>query len=1200
MSLFNIVSKRRVSSAVQAIYISALTLGLLLLFSVPSFAQLNLGRLYGAVMDQSGGVVVGATVTVIDVARGISRTLNTDSAGEYNAPSLLPGTYTVRAEAAGFQTYNRQNVAVGVGQEVRVDLVVQPGQQTQTITVTEALPTINASDVTLGGTLENQQIAELPVNGRSYVKLMDTVPGSVTIDGNDFNFNGARSAAQVYMFDGIDQFNFSGTGPLIGGTAGFTQATILPLDAINQVNLETNPKAEFGWKSGGVVNIGVKSGTNDIHGTAFAMGRDTVLDARTPFSLTTPTDNFEQFGATVGGPIKKDKIFYFAAYEGQRYLEALPYNVNEPAALAGAGKSGSFPTAILDMEAHGITPAPLSLDLAGCTQPLPVSPTAPTCTGGIFNNPTGSKALSINPPNNGGSNNGLMKIDYHVNDKNSINGEYLLGNGSSDQVLSTTSVAEPWWVTLRQVRSQIGRGVWIWTPNSSWLNEMRFGINRQGSTGSPAECTQNLGQPNYATTYNFDILPVAPPECGFPVLAISGFVSLGSSTAGGGPQLFKMTTPAGVDSVSYTHGKHQFKFGFEIHDQIFNGNNKMNYIFGLLKFGSISAFSGASPLEDFLAGQVGSSMVLVGNSLVNIDTKRYATFAQDDWRITPRLTLNLGLRWEIVPPFSADPNQLGSFSPTQGMEQVGVQIKSLYGTDWKQFGPRVGVAWDVTGSGKTVVRAGGGITENLLYFNSLMNPGSAAAVNVIPTGWKLFATNGSQIPSPGTIQTGNLAAFSSELNWAPNSQIFNTNPANLACGEGSGTGATVPAGFPSEPAPCNIGALSQNLRTGYVETWTLNVQHAFTNNIALNVGYVGTRGVHLTDNDDINQPLSGLSGSGPEQTRRPYFGMFPYLGTIDVYTDNAWSSYNGLQAALKMRNTHGLTMSANYTYSHTLDIADGEYGAFPENSLNPALDYGNAGFDFRHNLSLNFTYDIPGRKAPAQMLEGWEINSVVSVLSTAPLPAVAGPDLSGTGEGQDRWTLVGNPNNITTGKFGEVPCYSLASGQFAGPPCTPVQAGTGTQGTASFVQNFPAGCISAAMNEATNPTVLAGGLAGSADYNGLAALADYGCYDENGTVIVPPAQGTYGNMARDVLRFGLPFREWDFSVTKIWKLTERVNMQFRVEAFNVTNTPVYTLPSGDPSVPSTFGVVTSLNNSGDPILGTGGPRQFSLYLKFIF
>ena len=269
-----------------------------LLLCLPAFAQLNLGRITGAVTDQSGGVIVGAMVTVLDVARGVSRPLTTDSAGEFNAPSLTPGTYTVRAEAMGFKTVERQNVQVEVGGGIRVDLTLQPGDQTQTITVTEALPEIDTTSATLGGTLQTQALSELPINGRSVIKLLNYVPGSVTINGNDFNLNGGRNTSQEYIFDGIDELNPYGTGPIVGGTSGFTGATILPLDAIQETNIITNPNAEYGWKYGGVVNMGIKSGTNAIHGTAFGLGRNNGLDAKNPFLLPTQpkaADTLEQF-----------------------------------------------------------------------------------------------------------------------------------------------------------------------------------------------------------------------------------------------------------------------------------------------------------------------------------------------------------------------------------------------------------------------------------------------------------------------------------------------------------------------------------------------------------------------------------------------------------------------------------------------------------------------------------------------------------------------------------------------------------------------------------------------------------------------------------------------------------------------------------------------------------------------------------------
>ena len=256
----------------------------LLLFCSPAFAQLNLGRILGSVTDQTGGEIAGATVTVIDVARGINRPLTTDAAGEYNAPSLIPGTYTVRAEAKGFKTTERPNVLVEVGTDVRVDLTLQPGEQTQTITVTESVPLINTTNAQIGGVLENQVISELPINGREFEKLLIYRPG-VRANGLDIYVNGNRADNNMWLLDGLDDYNLiSSSGPIAGGQSGFDQATILPVDAIQEVNVIQAPTAEYGWKVASENNVGLKSGTNAIHGTATAFGRDASLDARNSFS----------------------------------------------------------------------------------------------------------------------------------------------------------------------------------------------------------------------------------------------------------------------------------------------------------------------------------------------------------------------------------------------------------------------------------------------------------------------------------------------------------------------------------------------------------------------------------------------------------------------------------------------------------------------------------------------------------------------------------------------------------------------------------------------------------------------------------------------------------------------------------------------------------------------------------------------------
>jgi Carboxypeptidase regulatory-like domain/Photosynthetic reaction centre cytochrome C subunit len=310
-----------------------------LLFASSLFSQGSFGRILGMVSDQTGGVVAGATVTVIDTQRGVARTLTTDQAGEYNAPNLIPGTYTVRVEAQGFKRLERQNVGLEVGKEVEVDLTVQPREQTQSVTVTENIRLVETTNATLGGTLNNEQLIDIPLNGRLYQNLLSLRPGVQVQPGGGYwtqSTNGSRPDETSWMLEGVINVTFYDARPVQGTPSPFTDgATIVPIDATQEFNMMENPKAEYGWKPGAAVNVGIKSGTNTLHGSAYAFGRSQALDARNVFNPQ-PAPNgacgnnldptvcnkspaqLEQFGGTVGGPIKKDKLFFFGGYEGLR------------------------------------------------------------------------------------------------------------------------------------------------------------------------------------------------------------------------------------------------------------------------------------------------------------------------------------------------------------------------------------------------------------------------------------------------------------------------------------------------------------------------------------------------------------------------------------------------------------------------------------------------------------------------------------------------------------------------------------------------------------------------------------------------------------------------------------------------------------------------------------------------------------------
>src|SRR6202451_107951 len=312
-----------------------------LLACLPLLAQTYTGRILGVVTDQSGAALAGAQVVVTDMQRGVSRTLTTDQAGEYVAPDLSPGTYKVHAEAKGFKAVEQLNIPLEVAKDVRIDLTLQPGQVNETVVVTGEVPLLDTTSSTLGGTLSNEVINDLPLNGRNYENLLQLRPGVIRYPGGGFSTtstNGLRAEDNAYVIDGLlNSEPFSGQGIINGAGIAGDSATILPIDAIQEFNAQENPPAEYGWKPGAVMNVGLKSGTNSLHGTAFAFGRDGALDARNYFNASpaAKTDRtLEQFGGSLGGTMIRDKAFFFGAYEGQRYDVGNSYTVSTPSTLA--------------------------------------------------------------------------------------------------------------------------------------------------------------------------------------------------------------------------------------------------------------------------------------------------------------------------------------------------------------------------------------------------------------------------------------------------------------------------------------------------------------------------------------------------------------------------------------------------------------------------------------------------------------------------------------------------------------------------------------------------------------------------------------------------------------------------------------------------------------------------------------------------
>jgi len=1148
--------------------------------AVPLTSQTTTGRILGTVRDQSGAALPAATVTVTDVQRGITRTVTTDDSGEYVVPNLTPGIYTVRAESRGFKTVERPNIEVEVATDLSVDVSLPPGDVRETVIVNEEVPLLNTTSSTLGGTLSNKEINDLPLNGRNYENLLQLRPGVVRYPGGGFSTtsaNGLRAEDNAYLVEGL--FNsepFSGQSIINGAGIAGDSATILPIDSIQEFNLQQNPPAEYGWKPGAIVNVGLKSGTNSVHGTAYAFGRDTPLDARNffnPVGQEKNPRNLEQFGGTAGGAIIKDKLFYFGGYEGQRYTVGntgslvTPSTVSLPdagnCAFSGTGDcANSIPDAIANVHAAFLAGAipndvsAASLKIGGCSF---TPPNTVSCDGSGFplNPSTDPNNLSINfgLPNTVSADNAVGKVDYRLNERNTLSSMYFFGNNSG--TVSDASQLQTKWLTQIHTRAQVFGESWTFVPNARWVNEARFGYNRLYQPTFTNDHTTNV-----ASAYGLDTGVTNPLYGGLPRINVFPFYIFPQELGGfnwpkvQGPD----TRLQFIDHISYTVGKHAIKFGGELHRDAFSGGayggsrGRIKFIGGSFEGGN------SSGVEDFFAGLPTNGTLLIGDPTRKIHNWGYAAFVQDDFRVTSNVTLNFGLRYEVNTVIKEDHNLLGNFDPVKGMVQVGQSgVSGPYNPDRNNFAPRFGFAWDIGGKGRTVLRAGGSIMYETVNWESFLALNNSLGLATVPTGAQIDLSGGT---SGGNIATGVAFFPGGSLNW--NGTVFPGNN-TIDCDPVTG-------------GPCTIMGVDRNIKTPYVSNWTVNIQHSFTPNLVLEVAYVGNHGSSLVGIRDINQvdPNSPaeIACGHCEQAGRPLNGQFPYLAQVFQMGNIYRSNYNGLQTTLTSRNYHGLTMVAGYTYSHALDQvgANWDFGAglgLPSDSTRPNLEYATSDFDIRHRFTLSLNYLLPGRPGFGQMFEGWQLNSIISLYGAQPWGVMdAGTDISRTGELNDRWNFYGNPKDFKSTPVG-IPFFG---------PGDP---------------NMPQACITQAA------------AIGATD-----ALNTFGCYASGKSFMIPPAFGTFGTMGRNIFR-DTGFKNVDLSIAKNFKWGEHFGAQFRAEFFNIFNHPNFANPFGgqngyahnDPSGGGGFfgcGCATPDVAAANPVIGSGGSRALQLGLKLTF
>jgi hypothetical protein len=1107
------------------------------------------------------------------------------------------------------------------------------------------------------------------LNGRNYQNLLGLRPGVMVQPGGGpwtQSTNGIRPDESAWMVDGVINANFFDARPILGMPSPITDgATILPIDAIQEFNTMENPKAESGWKPGAVVNVGIKSGTNSLHGSAYAFGRDGSWGARNAYNIVPvggvcPTSPFlsacdklevslKQFGGVVGGPIIKDKLFFFGGYEGLRSFigQALASGGVPGTATMGDPKA-SFVDAIncltfghADPTQCGsrfvpgasIPASAASLALTGCT--VGATAGATVCNGGFFPNNGASNAYLSTFPNSNRSDNGIGKIDFHLNEKNTINGMLATSryNGvGEDHPYINANMLNTFPITVWTTTEN-----WIYTPNSSVVNEVRFGYDRM-----------TIAQASLDAGLAFPVDTGLTAAAGWPNISIKGFNSFG--TQHNRPQVSGPNPYSDFqENLSYLKGKHSFKFGFE-YGRLEGDSNIPDTGRGKFTFNGGKAFSVATgatgsstPLEDLMAGTLTNGVALVGNAQRTMHWSETAGYVQDDWRITPKVTFNWGLRYSYESPIREVNNNWANFDPNSitGLVQQNAS-STMWRPDYTNFSPRLGFAWDVTGKGTTVVRGGFSIMYSTFLAVTFMNQNTfqnstAVSIAANPTGALIQCTAGlpgePTCPSTGggNIQLGS-ATHTSGLCWDP------TDP-NIVCPAGqttafpSGGSLTCGDGVNTNASACNLLAVDPNLKTPYIENFNLGIQHQFGNNLSLEIGYVGNHGARLTGFADINQAPAGagyclnsltaaqiadacstlqapvvtladyqtrlglgLDKFGPAtQEARPYFSRFPYIGFINQMSNNTRSNYNSLQATLTKRMSHGLSFIAGYTYAHGLDNGSlNRFGMIPQDGT--ADQYANGDFDVRHRFTLSATYDIPGIKGFGQALEGWQINTIVNIQSSQPWRVNdGGNNFNGTNDNADLWNFTGNPASFKSG-FNSLPYCTATDLAGTGAACTSTSGiNPNVITTLSNSGALWTSCAAQATTPATQATLLSAGCFASASGD---------------AIMTPNGLAQFGNMARNIFRDS-GFKTMDFSVFKNFKFKERYGVQFRAEFFNVLNHPIAGNPYGassnfnsnnDPSSPAGFGGSGGTPDvlAGNNVVGSGANRDIQLGLKLTF
>jgi hypothetical protein len=1090
--------------------------------TLPAMAQFDSAAVLGTVRDAKGGVVTSASVTLTNLDTGITVKAETNGEGNYLFPTVKIGNYSVEAEKTGFSKAKVERFNLTVGARQRIDVTLQVGQVAEVVNVVASSPLLETDNSSKGQVIQQKQIVNLPILGRSYSNLALLAPGvrqsqvgnqgdiSFRREGS-YNVNGLRSVFNNFLLDGVDN-NFYGTT-----NQGFSNQAIQPSpDSVAEFRMSVNAySAEFGRTGGAVMNVSTRSGTNEYRGTVWNFLQNTDLNANgffRPF-ITRPSDGQRQFfpkpevrrnqfGFVFGGPIVRNRTFFFADYEGSRWTQnpfgqaAIP-SLTAREGLSGATAAITIPYQYTDFQGRTIAagtvipagqPIPMTAFARRVLQELPV-PNVP-----------GSATLYIGPVRNRlNEDKGALKIDHQLKENVQMFARYSQRRQNIEQPGLISGFSGGNAIGFLDVFNQQGILGTTWTKSSTEVIEARFAITRLGMDRLPA----SVGGPSMRELFGITGLPEGPRiQGGITPQDIQGFARIGRQSTNPQAQ-FPTTTNLRINAIK-TAGRHSLKVGYELL-YLAAVVDDTNPLYG------IDAYNGSvtgNALADFYIGARAGYQIAT-QVQARMRQQGHWWYMQDDWKVNDRLTLNMGLRYEITSPVYDADNRLANFDPTKNSivtaKDGSISERTLRNSDWNNFAPRIGLAYQW--NSKTVIRGGYGLGYN--YWNRMA---SAELLNTNAPFVTRFSTQQTAAQARTSICTGN----------------------NF-----SGCFRPTQNGYPTNLPSNVILHIQKDMPWGYIQNWHLTIQRTLFRNALLDVAYVGNRGSLLPLLGDLNQarPITtaelaqGLTTAGTLLTRRPFQGF----GNITAVVPTGFSNYNALQAKFEYRG-RDLTVLSAFTYSKAIDnvgqVLETTNGGSPnpQDIRNPENDRGASSFDQRFNSITSYVYALPfgkGKRFGGQMpgvldafIGGWEASGTTTL-------------------------TAGQPLNI---RYGDTQFF-LSDNQpdFLG-------------GVALRPNLVPGVGLRFPEDQRIQP--------GFVQYLNPAAVS------------LPTADQPFGTLGRNVV-YGFPLYQTDFAMQKnfaIKPLGEQSRLQFRAEFFNIFNKTNF----GSPTLDRRNGAYGRVGSTFDP------------------